>query len=96
MNFKKILAFLLAVMMVMSFAACGETGDDGDKDATTTVPQETEPQETEPQEETLLPEIETEETQPTVDAVYGGENEAQEENGEYVYTASFSGLVPGE
>lgn len=50
MNFKKILAFLLAVMMVMSFAACGETGDDGDKDATTTVPQETEPQETEPEE----------------------------------------------
>ena len=49
MNFKKILAFLLAVMMVLSFAACGETKDDGD-DNSTTAPQETDPQETEPAE----------------------------------------------
>ena len=50
MNFKKILAFLLAMMMVLSFAACGETEDKGDDNSTTTAPQETEPQETEPAE----------------------------------------------
>jgi len=49
MNFKKLLAMLLAVMMLLSFAACGETKDEG-KDNTTTEPQKTEPQETEPQE----------------------------------------------
>lgn len=48
MNFKKILALLLAVMLVLSFAACGET--QGEENITTTQPQETEPQQTEPQE----------------------------------------------
>lgn len=48
MNFKKILALLLAVMMVMSFAACGETKDESGSNATTTAPQETEPDPTEP------------------------------------------------
>ena len=50
MNFKKILAMLLAVMMLLSFAACGETKDEGKENPTTTAPQETEPQETEPEE----------------------------------------------
>ena len=52
MNFKKILAFLLAVMMVMSFAACDgakDLTDDKENNATTTAPQETEPEETEPE-----------------------------------------------
>lgn len=49
MNFKKILAMLLAVVMLLSFAACGETKDEGKETPTTTVPQETEPQATEPQ-----------------------------------------------
>lgn len=50
MNFKKILAMLLAVMMLLSFAACGETKDEGENNSTTTEPQKTEPEETEPQE----------------------------------------------
>lgn len=52
MNFKKILAFLLAVMMVMSFVACDgakDLTDDKENNATTTAPQETEPEETEPE-----------------------------------------------
>lgn len=49
MNFKKILALLLAVVMVLSFAACGETQEEDKENVTTTEPQETEPQETGPQ-----------------------------------------------
>ncbi len=53
MNFKRILAFLLAVMMVMSFVACDgakDLMDDKENNATTTEPQETEPKDTEPEE----------------------------------------------
>ncbi len=50
MNFKKTLAMLLAVVMLLSFAACGETKDKGSNTPTTTEPQQTEPKETEPQE----------------------------------------------
>ena len=49
MNLKKILAMLLAVVMLLSFAACGETKDEGNTNPVTTEPQQTEPQETEPQ-----------------------------------------------
>lgn len=48
MNFKKILSLLLAVMMVLSFAACGQTQDEGEENVTTTEPQATEPQEPAP------------------------------------------------
>lgn len=50
MNFKKILAMLLAVVMLLSFAACGAAKDEGNNNPATTEPQQTEPQETEPQE----------------------------------------------
>ena len=45
MNMKKITALLLALMLVVSFAACGEAGKptEGTTEAPTTVPEETEP-----------------------------------------------------
>lgn len=42
MNMKKITAFLLAMLLVVSFAACGQTGEEV-TEAPTTVPEETEP-----------------------------------------------------
>ena len=103
MNFKKILALLLAVMMVMSFAACGETKDEGGSNATTTAPQETEPQETEPEEtEPQIAEVTfftmtmTDEEGNTVSSMYAYPGETGTVHVDYVKDITKRGEISGD
>ncbi len=73
-NLKKLLALLLALVMVFALAACGETAEKPAEEETETTEPETET--TEPETETTEPETET--TEPETETT---EPEAEEEEG---------------